>query len=139
MPQERLDLGREKKLRRSVHVIQRFDPVAIASEEQLWLRMRTGAITGAAVVNREREHPIESGNTARAPLFVGMQCDFAVGARAKYVSRALELCPQLTEVVDLAVAGDGYVARLVDERLRGRAAQIDDGKTPVAETDGADN
>jgi hypothetical protein len=49
------------------------------------------------------------------------------------MAQALQLLPQLGEIVDLAVEDDGLGAVLIEDRLVA-ACKIDDAKPPVSET-----
>ena len=74
------------------------------------------------VPEREREHPVEAVETARAPLLVGVEQHLRVAVRSEAVAVLLQLATELPEVVDLAVVGEpGRPVRGSPSAVRRRA------------------
>src|SRR5580704_7115296 len=100
--------------------MQRLDPDAIARQQQ---RPRSPIPDG------EPEHPAETADGGGTPLLVRVNDRFRVGAGVEAVPRGLELPPQLTEVVDLAVEdGPDRSIFVVDRLVAG--GEIDDAQAP---------
>ena len=60
----------------------------------------------APVPQRQREHPAQAREEVHAPLLVGVDQDFDVGAAPERVAERLQLVAQRWEVVDLAVGDE---------------------------------
>ena len=103
--------------------VERLDAEAIAREQQPPPRR---------VPDREREHAAEALDAVVAPLLVGVDDRFGVGARAVAVAGRFELRPDVGVVVDLAVEDDPDRAVFVRQRLLA-GGQIDDAQAAVAE------
>ena len=85
------------------------------------------------IPDRKREHPPESGHTIRPPgsyaaSTTSVSEDFGTGGRA------LELRPQLPEVVDLTIVRDPRGAVLGRHRLH-PALEVNDGESPMSQPD----
>jgi hypothetical protein len=104
-------------------VVDQLDSEWIASEQQSFF---------VDIPDRQPEHSVKPVENLIAPLLVSMNDDFGIGLRAEDVSVGLEYCPQLLEVVDLAVEYDPYGFCLIRHGLVS-AAKIDDREPPEAE------
>ena len=93
---------------RALGVEERLLAHAVASQQES---------AGAAVPDRQGEHPPQAVDAALAELLVEVGDDLGVRATREAVAAADELIPELAVVVDLAVADDDHRAVLVPERL----------------------
>ncbi len=80
----------------------------------------------------ETEHPVESIQYLGAPLFIAVNDDLGIRARAKDVSERLELASKLVEIVDLTVENDPDRFLLIRHRLMS-ACNIDNRKAAKSE------
>src|SRR4029077_15420053 len=125
--EERLALAGESDSVRILREKQRFDAEPIASDHD------AHAVRIASIEDGEREHSGEMAREIRAVLFVQVHDRLDVGSRAKAMSARFQIGAQLLEVVDLAVAHHGDVARLVLYRLT-TARDVDDRQASKSET-----
>ena len=122
---KRPQLGCERDLAVGLAVVERLDPVRIASEHQP---------PALRVPERDREHPAQPLGEALAVLLVQVHEHLGVAARREPVPGPLELEPELAVVVELAVLNDRDPAVLVRDRLVARR-EVDDGEAPGSEAD----
>ncbi len=90
----------------------------------------------ACVPQRHGEHAVERIDEVRPALLVEVGDDLGVRARPEAMAAACQVAAQAGVVVDLAVAHDVHVARLVRERL-GTAPHVDDREAAAAEAGAA--
>src|SRR4051812_437017 len=102
---------------------ERFLPETIARDEQL---------LPPAVVNGEREHPIQAVETGWAELLVGVENGLRIRRRAEAMTLGFQQRPQRSMVVDLTVERDPAGLVLVRHRLMAAGA-VDDGETTMPE------
>src|SRR5438105_3439969 len=91
-----------------------------------------------AVPEREREHAANTGEDRRRILgrvLVEVEEHFRVRGRAEAVTLTGQSAMQLAVIVDLAVERKPHAAVLVGHRLAAVAREVDDGETPVDESD----
>ena len=120
-----LDFGSQVECVFMKCIKQRLDAKAIASRENRAVSL---------VPNHKSEFPAQPVQALRAEIFIKVERDFAVRARAQAVSRLFELSLNRFIAIEFAVdhdpsaavfAGDGLVAR----------RQVDDAETRVSERD----
>ena len=110
------------------------EPLVIAVEE--WFNAE--AIAGSEqppprpVPDREGKHAVETGETVLAPLFVGVQDHFCVGATAKLVSLCQKFVPNSYGIVNLPIVGNPGISLSVAHRLMAGGTEVDDAEPPVA-------
>jgi len=109
-------------------VVERFDAVTVAGEEERGARL---------VPEGEGEHAVEALDAGGAPLDIGVERDFGVGARGEDVTERFERFAEFAEIVDFAVEGDGEVAAGGDAGLVSGGGEVDDGEPPVSEAEEA--
>src|SRR5262249_1230720 len=120
---KRAQLRRELEPAARRAVVERFDPEAVAGEDEP---------PGPRVPQRDREHPAQAAREGRPLLLVEVDEDLGVALRAEAMTGALELRAQLAIVVELAVLDDVDGAVLVRDRLvAGR--EVDDREAPRGE------
>ena len=122
--EKRFQLRREGETPRVSGEIERFDPKAVARDEQPPL---------PRVPQRERPHPVEAELAVCAPAIVGGRDHFGIALRREPVSGAFEFGPQLDEVVELAVERRPIAAAGGAHRLAAALGGIENRKPPVAE------
>jgi hypothetical protein len=88
-----------------------------------------------SVVERDREHAVQSARELYALLFPEVDDDLGIGIRRETMTLRLELGAQLEVVVDFAVVEDGDGAVFVEDRLMS-AGKIDDRQAAHAERHG---
>jgi hypothetical protein len=125
MLQERLELGTKEQLTPGVGPVERLLAHAVARQEEC-LALR--------VPDREREHAVQFRDAVRTVLFPEMHDGFGIGAGPEGVAAALEVGPQILEVVDLAIEDDPHGAVFVRHRLVA-AGEVDDRQAPEAEAE----
>ncbi len=113
-------------------VVERLDAQRIAREKH---RGCGAAATLRHFDDREREHAAQSGDGLFAPLLVGVDDYFGVGAREESVALGFEFLAQFAEIVNFAVEDDRERAGFVPDGLRA-AGKIDDAEAPRADDDG---
>ena len=123
---KRPQLGGELDLAADVAVVERLDPVGVAREHEP---------AALRVPERDGEHAPQPLGEARAVLLVKVDEHLGVAVRREPVAGPLEVPPELTVVVELAVLDDRDAAVLVRDRLvAGR--EVDDREAPGSEPDG---
>jgi len=106
-------------------IVKRLDADPIANQVQRALSI---------VPQRKREHAVQTIETRCSPFSPGVQKDFGIGVSAKLMTLCGEFVAQFSIVVNLAIENhDEAVVR--DHRLMSRAAGVDNGQTPMTETD----
>ena len=118
MSQNRFDLGAEDQAVVILIIVHRLLADAISGQKHP--RMCAGATMAralATVVDREGEHTAQPLHTIYAPLFIGAQNHFCVGARAKAMAACLELLAQLDEIINFPVKHDPAIFRFVGDGL----------------------
>src|SRR5205085_8015795 len=121
---ERSRLAREGEAPSGVAVVEGLDAEAVARAEQP---------PPPAVPERDRPHPVEALDAVVAPLLVGGEDHLRVARGAEPAALRLELAPQLTVVVDLAVVEEPERTVLARERLHRLRAEVDDRQPAEAE------
>ncbi len=119
---EQKDLPAERAVPRS-RPVQWLDPEVIAHQVH---RART------RVPNSHRKDAAQARYDAEPPTAVRFEYHFRVGPRVELLPERLQLAPELSEVVDLTIEGDGAPGRSIHHRLSARLAQVDDRETAVA-------
>ena len=127
--EKRLDLGGEEHPLAVLVDVERLLAEAVAGEEQPAL---------AAVVDREREHPVRPLEHPDAVLRVEGEQHLGVRVRPERIAALEELGAELDVVVELAVVGDPELPVRRAQRLVA-ALDVDDRQAPVAETDVAED
>jgi hypothetical protein len=97
--------------------VERLDAQPVAGEHET---------SGPALVQREREHPVEVVDAPCTPPVVGLEDHLRVRVRTEPVTDRLELRPQLPVVVDAPVEDDGEPELVVQHGLCPGLRQIDD-------------
>jgi len=123
---QRLQLGSEREDPPAHEVLERFLPYPVTREEQL---------PRPSIVNRESEHPPEPLDASLPFLAVEPEKHLGVAGRQEAVPPLHEESPDLLEIVDLPVEGEGDFAVFTHHGLRRRIRQIQDLQPPVTETD----
>src|SRR5262249_60252690 len=90
-----------------------------------------------ALPDREREHAEKALDAARPPGVVRLEDDLGVAFGEKAIALLLERAAQVAEIVDAAVEHDREAERRVEHRLLAGRLEVEDGKPPMAERDGA--
>ena len=122
--QERLHLGGEREVPRTVMVEEGFLPEAVTrGEERLALR----------VPEREREHTVQLSEAVPSPDPVRDQEGLGVGARPERLTESLQLRLDLRVVVDLAVEDDRQPSVLGRHRLVARGREVEDREPSVSQ------
>ena len=106
-------------------VVERLDPVAVSGEDEPPL---------SGVPEPDREHPAQPPREVEPVLLVEVDEHLGVAVRAEAVARALELGPQLSVVVELAVLDDVNRSVLVGDRLVA-GLEVDDREAAGGEAD----
>src|SRR5712692_8878892 len=89
----------------------------------------------ARVPESQSEDATEALDGVDAPSLVGLENDLRVARGAEGLAQGLEIAPDLREVVDLPVEGDGAPGVGVDHGLGAGRSQVQDGEPPVTEDD----
>ena len=84
------------------------------------------------VVERKRKHTAKTFYAGLTPFQPCVNDDLSIAAGAKLVSAGLEFLRQLTEVIDLPVVHQAYIAIGAEHGLLA-GGQIDDRQTPVCQ------
>jgi hypothetical protein len=124
--EDRLRLAREDQSAGVLRPIQRLDPQPIAGHEQRLL---------GAVPDGEREHAVEPVQAPETPGLVGGEKNLGVGARPESLPLPLELRPEVSEVVNLAVVRDPEAPAGSRHGLRPGWRKVQDGETAVPEAE----
>ena len=104
--------------------VQRFDPEAVAGDEQLL------AVT---FPDGEGEHAIELGQQVCAPGVVALEQHFGVATGEEAIAEGFQLLAQFRVVVDGAVEHHCQAQIAVDHRLAGSFGQVHDFQAAMAE------
>src|SRR3546814_43217 len=83
---------------------------------------------GCGIEKGEGEHAIEPVHALRSPLPPSVQDDFGIAVRAEYVAFGLQLRSDRSEIINLAIEGQGKRSIVGQHRLRA-AGKSDDGRS----------
>ena len=114
--EQRLDFRGQVQHASVIRIVEGLDAKAIAGGEERVVR---------TVPERERELTAQLVQASRAEVFIKVQCDLTVGARAKAVATTFEVALDTLEIVELTVDDDPHALVLAGDRLLA-GGQVDD-------------